>query len=80
MDKAALKNILYGSIAELAKDRKYYNYSDFGDKYCYYTDEGEKAVLEILQTWTAKLLQEEQKLLDKRAKELVLKGLKGEEN
>lgn len=79
MDKQALKNILYGSIVELAKDRKYYKYSDFGDKYCYYTDVGEKAVLEILQTWTAKLLQEEQKLLDKRAKELVLKGLKGEE-
>lgn len=79
MDKQALKNILYGSIAELAKDRKYYNYSDFGEKYCYYTDDGQRAVLEILQAWTVKMLQEEQQLLDKRAKELVLKGLKGEE-
>ena len=80
MDKQALKNILYGSIAELAKDRKYYNYSEFGEKYCYYTDDGQRAVLEILQSWTAKMLQEEQLLVDKRAKELVLKGLKGEEN
>jgi len=79
LDKQALKSILYGSILELVKDRKYYHYSDFGEKYSHYTDEGEKAVLEILQTWTAKLLQEEQQLLDKRAKELVLKGLKGEE-
>jgi len=79
LDKAALKNILYGSIAELAKDRRFYNYSEFGEKYCYFTDEGNQAVLEILQTWTAKLMEEEKRLLDKRAKELVLKGLKGEE-
>lgn len=79
MDKQALKNILYGSIAELVKDRKYYHYSDFGDKYCYYTDEGQKAVIEVLEAWTSKLLQEEQRLLDKRAKEIVIKGLKGEE-
>ena len=80
MDKQALKNLLYGSIAELAKDSKYYNNSPFGGKYCYYTEAGEKAVMEILQIWTAKILEEEQQLLDKRAKDLVLKGLKGEEN
>lgn len=70
--------MLYGSIIELAKDPKYYHYSDFGEKYCYYTDDGEKAVMEILQTWTAKILQEENKSIDNRAKELVIKGLKGE--
>ncbi len=80
MDKAALKNILYGSIAELAKDRRFYTYSEFGEKYCHFTESGQQAVLEILQTWTAKMLEEEKRSLDKRAKELVVKGLKGEEN
>jgi len=74
-----LKNILYGSLAELAKDRRYYHYSEFGEKFCHFTDEGNQVVLEILQTWTAKLMEEEKRSLDKRAKELVLKGLKGEE-
>ena len=79
LDKAALKNILYGSISELAKDRRYFYYTEIGAKYCHFTEDGEKAVLEILTTWVEKMLQEERRELDKRAKELVLKGLKGEE-
>lgn len=79
MDKQALKDMLYGSIVELSKNSKYYNNSPFGGKYCYYTEVGEKAVIEILQIWTVKILEEEQRLLDQRAKELVLKGLKGED-
>jgi hypothetical protein len=78
LDKAVLKNILYGSIAELAKDSRYYYYSEFGEKYCNYTDEGQQAVLAVLKVWTIKLLEEEKRVLDKRAKELVVKGLKGE--
>jgi hypothetical protein len=78
LEKQALKNILYGSIAELANDRRYYHYSEFGQRYCYYTDDGEKAVMEILQTWTHKVLEAERASLDKRAKELVLKELKSE--
>lgn len=78
LDKQALKDILYGSIAELSKNSKYFKDSPFGGKYCYYTEEGEKAVLEILQFWTIKLVEEEKRLLDKRAKELVLQELKGE--
>lgn len=79
MDKQALKDMLYGSIAELAKNSKYYNNSPFGGKYCYYTEAGERAVMEILQVWTLKVLEEQQRSLDQRAKELVLKGLKGED-
>lgn len=71
--------MLYGSIAELAKNSKYYNNSPFGGKYCYYTEAGEQAVMEILQVWTLKVLEEQQRSLDQRAKELVLKGLKGED-
>ena len=76
MDKQALKDMLYGSIAELAKNTKYYNNSPFGSKYCYYTEAGERAVLEILQVWTHKVLEEQQQSLDQHAKKLVIEGLK----
>jgi len=80
LDKQALKNILYGSIYELAKDQKYFYHSPFGGKYNHFTPEGEKAVLEILTIWVEKILQEEKTILDQRAKELVIKGLKGDKD
>ena len=79
MDKQALKDMLYGSVAELAKNSKYFNNSPFGGKYCYYTEAGEDAVMEILHVWTVKVLEAEKRLLDQRAKELVVQGLKGED-
>ena len=80
MDKQALKNILYGSIAELTSDRKYFHKSNIDAKYSYWTDDGEKIVMEILRDWVIKVVEEEQRSLDKRAKELVVKGLKGEDS
>lgn len=79
MDKQALKNILYGSIVELTSDRKYFHKSNIDAKYSYWTDDGEKVVMEILRDWTVKMIEEEKRSLDKQAKELVLKGLKGED-
>ena len=78
MNKQDLKNILYGSIYELAKDRKNYYHSNFGNNYSHFTPEGEKAVLELLQVWVYSMLQTEEKELDRRAKDLVVKELKGE--
>lgn len=80
MDKQALKNILYGSIYELANDKQYFYHSPFGGKYNHFTPEGEKAVLEILTVYVEKILQEEKNSLDRRAKELVIKGLKGDKD
>lgn len=80
MDKQALKNILYGSIVELTSDRKYFHKSNINPKYCYWTDDGEKIVMEILRDWVIKVVEEEQQSLDRRAKELVVKGLRGEED
>lgn len=80
MDKQALKNILYGSLYELALDKKYYYHSKFDTKYSHFTPEGEKAVVEILTIWVDRLLKEEDSSLNKRAKDMVLKGLKDNEN
>ncbi len=78
MTKQDLKNILYGSIYELTKDRKNYHYSNFGNNYSHFTSEGEKAVLELLQVWVYSMIQTEEKELDSRAKDLVMKELKGD--
>ena len=78
MDKRALSHVLYGSIYELAKDEKYYYHSAFGGKYSKFTEEGEKVLLETLTLLVEKILDEEARLDEQRAKDLVLKGLKGE--
>jgi len=78
LTKQNLKDILYGSIHELASDRKNYYHSTFGNNYSHFTPEGEKAVLELLQVWVYSMLQTEEKELDRRAKDLVVKELKGE--
>ena len=80
LNKQDLKNILYGSIYELAKDRKNYYHSNFGNNYSHFTTEGEKAVLELLQVWVYNMLETEERELDRRAKDMVIKELKGENN
>jgi hypothetical protein len=59
-------------------NQKYFYYSSVGHNYCRWTDEGVKALTEYLKLMTPVLITNERELLDKRAKELVLNGLKGE--
>lgn len=78
MDKHTLKSILYGSIYELAKDKRYYYHSPFGTKYSHFTKEGNDAVLELLSIWVDQMLETEKQARRHEAKDLVLKELKGE--
>ena len=79
MDKQALKNILYGSLREIAQDNRYYHHSPFGGKYSHWTEEGEKVAMEVVSAWVEKMLATEAQILDKRAKELVINELKTKE-
>jgi adenosyl cobinamide kinase/adenosyl cobinamide phosphate guanylyltransferase len=78
LDKQSLKNILYGSIYELSQDKNLYYRSTFGGKYSHFTPEGERVIVEILTMWVDKMLDEETKSLDERAKNLVLTQLKNQ--
>jgi hypothetical protein len=78
MEKDAIKDIMFGSLVELMRDRKYYYFSSVGPTYCHFTDEGKEALLEYMNLMGAKLYEAEEASLNKRAKELVIKGLKGE--
>jgi len=78
MEKDAVKSIMYGGINELMNNRDYYRRSSFGSKYSEWTETGMKILMEYTLEMTQRIQDAEDTALDKRAKELVIKGLKGE--
>jgi hypothetical protein len=79
MDEQALKEFIYGGTRELMKNRKYYYHSSVSSEYCKWTDEGAKALADFMNLIGHQMIVNEEAALNKRAKELVLKGLKGEQ-
>ena len=77
-----MKDVLYGGIVELMGNRDYYYHSVASPKYSYWTESGKEAQAQALTGYFLalgdKILEAEEESLNKRAKELVLKGLKGE--
>ena len=78
MEKAALKDILYGGVSELLRNDKCYRHSPIGQDYCRFTETGEAALKEFMQQMAILVYASEEKDLDKRAKDMVIRGLKGE--
>jgi hypothetical protein len=78
MEQLALKDTLYAGIHALAENRRYYYHSAMGTDYSHWTDEGTLAVTEYTKIMVELMLAEEERSLNKRAKDLVIKGLKGE--
>jgi hypothetical protein len=78
MEQEAIKALLYGGIQELIRNRRYYYFSSVGSQYSHWTEEGTIALAEYMNLISHKMVQSEEALLNKRAKELVIKGLKGE--
>ena len=78
MDDSALKDFIYGGVRELMKNRKYYYISSAGAEYCRWSDDGAKALSEFMNLVGRQMIINERAELDKRAKELVLNGLKGQ--
>ncbi len=78
LEKNAVKDLFYGGILEILKNRDYYYNSGIGSNYSHFTDRGKEAMDQYLQSMSAMMLKAEEESLNKRAKELVIKGLKGE--
>jgi hypothetical protein len=78
MNKQAMKDVLYGGLIELMGNRDYYYHSVASPKYSYWTELGKEALTGYFLALGDKILEAEEESLNKRAKELVLKGLKGE--
>lgn len=78
LEKNAIKELLYGGMMEMLKNRDYYYNSSIGSNYNHFTESGKVAMAEYLKAMADLMLKAEEESLNKRAKELVIKGLKGE--
>jgi hypothetical protein len=75
------KEIMYmlqGSIRTLIKDKNYFYHSSIGSNYCHLTEDGRRAVLDMVELIAPKLHEAMHQDDIERSKQLVLKELKGE--
>ena len=77
MQKAAIKDLVYGGLQEIMNNSSYFYRSSVGKDYSHLTERGKEAVVEYMGLMAYKIWQAEQEDLDRRAKEQVLKELKG---
>ena len=78
MNSDAVKELMYGGIYQLMKNRDYYYYSSAGSDYSHWTDIGKTVLSEYMNLMAHKMMQVGEVELNQRAKDLVVKGLKGE--
>jgi Fic family protein len=78
MEKDALKDVLYGGLAELMNNKEFYYRSSVGVDYSNWTERGNVVMLAFVNSMIKQIHTAEDKALDRRAKDLVIKGLKGE--
>ena len=76
MTEEDIKNLLYGSIRELTRTRAYY-YNGYRS---HFTDEGKRVLSEMMDLYADKINKAIEEADDARAKEMVFKTLKGEDN
>jgi hypothetical protein len=76
MNKQAIKDVLYGSIVEMTRSRDFFYQSSVGHNYSHWTEEGQRVVAYYINLMTPLILEIEEKELDERAKNLVVKELK----
>ena len=79
MDKDYIKDVMYGGISELMRNERYYYRSTVGPEYSKWTEEGREAVLALVGSASRDIYKVEVELELKRSKELMVKGLKGQE-
>jgi hypothetical protein len=75
MDRHVVKDLIYGGISELMQDKRYFYHSTISSYYCYWTEDGERAIIEYLTLMASSMAAADQAQLDTRAKELVMDGL-----
>jgi hypothetical protein len=77
MKKDAIKDLVYGGLEEILNNHRYYYNSSVGSTYSHLTDSGKEAVIEFIDLMSYKIIEANEVDLDRRAKDLVLKELKG---
>ena len=78
MERNAIKEFMYGGVAELMRNRKYFYHSSVGSTYCHWTEDGQKALQEYMNIIGQKMAEAEEAEIRSKAKEMTLVALKGE--
>lgn len=76
MNKEAVKDMMFGGLHELIRNRKFYYYSSVGSQFSHWTDDGKQAVLEYMELMARKMREAEEVELNERAKEMTFSALK----
>ena len=78
MEKTVIKDLMYGGLTELMNNKEFYHRSSVGADYSQWTEKGTLVMIEFVKSMNKQMHTAEDLSLNKRAKELVIKGLKGE--
>lgn len=76
MNKHAIKEMMFGGINELMRNKDYYYHSSVGATYSHWTERGREALNEYMDFMAWKMREAEEAELDARAKDMVMKELK----
>jgi hypothetical protein len=78
MERGAIKEFMYGGVAELMRNRRYFYHSSVGAQYCHWTEDGQKALQEYMIIIGRKMAEAEEAEIRSKAKEMTLGALKGD--
>jgi hypothetical protein len=78
IEKEAVKDMFYGGLLEIMNNSRYYYKSSVNAEFSHFTDQGKTFIEEYVKYIAIMMLRVEEESLNKRAKEMVINGLKGE--
>ena len=73
------KDVVYGSLLELSKNKLVWYESSIDSKYSHLTDEGKEAIIQIIENMFREMQDIEQQVIKETAKQQTLDALKGKE-
>lgn len=73
------KDVVYGSLLELSKNRLVWYESSIDPAYSHLTDDGKEAIIDIIENMFRELQKIEQQVITETAKQQTLDALKGKE-
>ena len=78
MEKQAIKELMYGGLKEIMNNSRYYYRSSISKEYSSFTDAGKEVLQEFVADLAGYITAAEEKELDQRAKDMIMKELKQE--
>ena len=73
------KDVVYGSLLELSKNKLVWYESSIDSKYSHLTDEGKEAIIQVIENMFREMQDIEQQVINETAKQQTLDALKGKE-